>query len=353
VRLRDRFAYETHVEVDAINIAANFYLDRARRELGAAELDPSSFLGNIPETFESHAIAEAAAAPAESRHWFLIRGLGHRAAFDYELAEPRYSENLDLMTSLVKTRGSPARPPAIDNAHLTKRLTKLVAIARRFQALKEDAKHHSLRELATLRRAVLALDRQLGLGGLVFFLTFDELAMVSGQEAEALRATALRRRDEAARLRSVGSLPSALTPFELEAISAGSDAGTRTISGIIRGTRVSGSHVVEARACVISEVEVENSSVLANFQDGDIIVAPMVNPSWLPYFSRAGGFVSEVGGWLSHTAILAREHDVLMIVGADGLSGITDGNLLRLHLDGRVEVLESQELPIIGKMAVG
>jgi rhodanese-related sulfurtransferase/membrane protein insertase Oxa1/YidC/SpoIIIJ/phosphohistidine swiveling domain-containing protein len=353
VRLRDRFAYQTHVEVDAINIAANFYLDRARRELSAAGLDPSSFLGHIPETFESHAIAEAAAAPAESRHWFLIRSVGHRAAFDYELAEPRYSENLDLLTSLVETRGSAARPPAVDNADLTKRLTNLVGIARRFQALKEDAKHHSLRELTALRQALLALDRQLGLGGLVFYLTFDELAMVSGREAEALRTTALHRRDEAERLHKAASLRSILTPFELEAISAGSDAGTRTVSGIIRGTRVSGSNVVEARACVISEAEVENSGVLANFQDGYIIVAPMVNPSWLPYFSRAGGFVSEVGGWLSHTAILAREHDVPMIVGADGLSSIRDGSLLRLHLDGRVEVLESQELPIIDKIAVG
>ena len=85
VRLRDRFVNETHVEVDMINIAANFYLDRARRKLSAAGLDPSSLLGHIPETFEGHAIAEAAAAPAESRHWFLIRGVGHRAPFDYEI----------------------------------------------------------------------------------------------------------------------------------------------------------------------------------------------------------------------------------------------------------------------------
>ena len=109
--------------------------------------------------------------------------------------------------------------------------------------------------------------------------------------------------------------------------------------------------MVEARACVISEAEVEHSNALANFRDGDIIVAPMINPSWLPYFSRAGGFVSEVGGWLSHTAILAREHDVPMIVGTDGLSNIANGSLLRLHLDGRVEVLEQQESQVIGKMA--
>ena len=81
-----------------------------------------------------------------------------------------------------------ARPAAPADAGLSKRLAKLVGIARRFQALKEDAKHHSLRELAVLRRAVLALDRQLGLGGLVFHLTFDEIATVRGQETKALRA---------------------------------------------------------------------------------------------------------------------------------------------------------------------
>jgi len=65
----------------------------------------------------------------------------------------------------------------------------------------------------------------------------------------------------------------------------------------------------------------------------------MINPAWLPYFSRAGGFVSEVGGWLSHPAILAREYDVPMIVGTSGMSGIVDGGLIRLHLDGRIEIV--------------
>ena len=86
---------------------------------------------------------------------------------------------------------------------------------------------------------------------------------------------------------------------------------------------------------------VETSS--ATFEDGDVIVAPMINPNWLPYFGRAGGFVSELGGWLSHTAILAREHDVPMIVGVEGLSAIPDGSLVRLHLDGRVELVEEAQ----------
>jgi phosphohistidine swiveling domain-containing protein len=115
------------------------------------------------------------------------------------------------------------------------------------------------------------------------------------------------------------------------------------------GTRVSGSRTVMARARVISEADAERGSLIGSFQDGDIIVAPMINPNWLPYFGRAGGFVSELGGWLSHSAILAREHDVPMIVGVEGLSGIPDGSLVRLHLDGGVELVE--EAQVIDKTA--
>ena len=50
--------------------------------------------------------------------------------------------------------------------------------------------------------------------------------------------------------------------------------------------------------------------VIPGFMDGDIVVSRMVPPAWIPYFQRAGGFVREVGGWLSHTAIVAREFNV-------------------------------------------
>jgi phosphoenolpyruvate synthase/pyruvate phosphate dikinase len=70
----------------------------------------------------------------------------------------------------------------------------------------------------------------------------------------------------------------------------------------------------------------------------------MINPAWLPYFSRAGGFVSEVGGWLSHPAILAREYNVTMIVGTEGIGRIANGTRLRLNLDGRIEVLAAERM---------
>jgi phosphohistidine swiveling domain-containing protein/molybdenum-dependent DNA-binding transcriptional regulator ModE len=342
-RLRDRFVHDTHVEVDTVNIAANFYLDRARRALIANGLDPSSLLGHIPETLEGKAIAEAAAVPAESRHWFLVRSVGHRAGFDYELSEPRYCENPDLLAGFADARGQTPGATGAQVAPLRKRLSRLVEIARRFQTLKEDAKHQSLRELAVLRRAVLALDRQLGLGGLVFHMTFEEIAGLLDQTGESIRATASRRCEEAARLHKTESLPSAVTVCDLEAVSAGSSPAAHERGGILGGTRVSGSRVVMARVRVISEADAERGNLIGSFQDGDIIVAPMINPNWLPYFGRAGGFVSELGGWLSHTAILAREHDVPMIVGVEGLSGIPDGSLVRLHLDGGIELVEEAQ----------
>jgi rhodanese-related sulfurtransferase/membrane protein insertase Oxa1/YidC/SpoIIIJ/phosphohistidine swiveling domain-containing protein len=339
-RLHERFVADTHVEVDAINIAANFYLDRARRALTEAGLEPSGVLGRIPETVEGRAIAEAAAAPAERRHWFLVRSVGHRAAFDYELAEPRYGEDVEALNAVLAANGAIAHAVTQDNEGLGPRLSALVDAARRFQTLKEDAKHHSLRELAALRRAVLALDRQLGWGGLVFHLTFDEIATVRGRDSAALRELALQRRQEGARLNREESLGATLTVAMIEAASCGETAGGAGQDGAIRGTRVAGSRASEGRAHVVCESDAERGTLAGEFADGDIIVAPMINPNWLPYFGRAGGFVSEVGGWLSHTAILAREHDVPMIVGTQGIGHIRHGSLLRLNLDGTVDVVE-------------
>jgi len=347
-RLRERFVGDTHVEVDAVNIAANFYLERARGALGDAGLEPSSFLGHIPETVESRAIAEAVAGPGETRLRSLVRSVGHRAAFDYELAEPRYYENSEALNGLHAAKAAIPRA-AVDDAGLSAKLAALVGVARRFETLKEDAKHHSLRELAALRRAVLSLDRQLGWGGLVFHVTFEEIALIRGRESASVREIALQRRQEAARLSREESLGATLTVAALEAASCGETAAAGDQDGAIRGTRVSGSRAIEGRAHLVSESDAERGTISGDFADGDIIVAPMINPNWLPYFGRAGGFVSEVGGWLSHTAILAREHDVPMIVAAQGIGRIAHGSLLRLHLDGQVEVIAASKR--LGKIA--
>jgi phosphohistidine swiveling domain-containing protein len=328
-----------------VNIAAGFFLDRARRVLSADAIDPSSLLGHIPETHEARAIAETNAAAAKSRRWLLLKNFGHRAVLDYELAEPRYAEDLNTLNRMIAGRVQAGRPSYQNTPALSKSQAKSVDIARRFQTLKEDAKHHSLSEMAVLRRVVMTLDRRFGLDGRVFWLRFDELLSLNGQNATRLRELAKLRHEEAQRLRHSPSLPSVLLAQDLEGASAGDTSEKDGASNAIRGTRVSGSKVVEARAHVISEEDAELGNPMETFRDGDIVVAAMINPAWLPYFSRAGGFVSEVGGWLSHPAILAREYDVAMIVGTEGIGRIAEGDLLRLNIDGRIEVL-TEELTI-------
>jgi rhodanese-related sulfurtransferase/membrane protein insertase Oxa1/YidC/SpoIIIJ/phosphohistidine swiveling domain-containing protein len=343
-RLHDRFVFDTHVAVDMVNIAAGFFLDRARKVLSQDAIDPSSLLGHIPETHEARALAEISAESAKSRRWMLLKNFGHRAVLDYELAEPRYAEDLNTLNRMVAGRVQAGRPSYQNTPVLTKAQAKSVDIARRFQTLKEDAKHHSLSEMAVLRRAVLTLDRRFGLDGRIFWLRFDELLSLNGHNATQLRELSRSRQEEAQCLRHSPSLPSVLLAQDLEAASAGDVRDKAGASDAIRGTRVAGSKVVEARAHVISEEDAEVGNPMEDFRDGDIIVATMINPAWLPYFSRAGGFVSEVGGWLSHPAILAREYDVAMIVGTEGIGRIAEGDRLRLNIDGRIEIVTHDTL---------
>ena len=77
-----------------------------------------------------------------------------------------------------------------------------------------------------------------------------------------------------------------------------------------------------------------------SFKEGEILVARFTDPSWTPVFSRAAGLITEVGGHLSHAAILARELDVPAIVGVEGATGsIRTGDLVRMNQDGGIELV--------------
>jgi hypothetical protein len=75
---------------------------------------------------------------------------------------------------------------------------------------------------------------------------------------------------------------------------------------------------------------------------GEILVARFTDPTWTPLFPLAGGIITEVGGWLSHAAIVAREYNVTAIVGVKGvLASLKTGDSVRLHSDGRIEKVEA------------
>lgn len=75
--------------------------------------------------------------------------------------------------------------------------------------------------------------------------------------------------------------------------------------------------------------------------DGDILVCETTDPSWVSLFLVAGGVVSDHGGLLSHSPIVARELGIPCVCGTlTGSHRIRDGQLLRLDGDnGTVEVI--------------
>jgi pyruvate,water dikinase len=102
----------------------------------------------------------------------------------------------------------------------------------------------------------------------------------------------------------------------------------------IAGLAVS-SGVIEGRACVILNMED------ADLEDGDILVTPFTDPSWTPLFVSIKGLVTEVGGLMTHGAVIAREYGLPAVVGVENATRlIKDGQRIRVNgTDGYVEIL--------------
>jgi pyruvate,water dikinase len=95
------------------------------------------------------------------------------------------------------------------------------------------------------------------------------------------------------------------------------------------------SGVIEGRARVILTMED------ADLEDGDILVTSFTDPSWTPVFVSIKGLVTEVGGLMTHGAVIAREYGLPAVVGVDNATRlIKDGQRIRVHgTEGYVEIL--------------
>ncbi len=93
--------------------------------------------------------------------------------------------------------------------------------------------------------------------------------------------------------------------------------------------------VIEGRARVILNMEE------ADLADGDILVTSFTDPSWTPLFVSIKGLVTEVGGLMTHGAVIAREYGLPAVVGVDNATKlIKDGQRIRVHgTEGYVEIL--------------
>ena len=104
--------------------------------------------------------------------------------------------------------------------------------------------------------------------------------------------------------------------------------------GALAGLPVSAG-TIEGRARVIFDM------TEADFETGDILVTAYTDPSWTPVFVAIAGLVTEVGGLMTHGAVIAREYGLPAVVGVEHATRlIRDGERIRVNgTDGYVEIL--------------
>lgn len=205
-----------------------------------------------------------------------------------------------------------------------------------FSGYREYPKYGIVSRYFIYKQALLKNAEQLAGAGVLqqredcYFLSFEEFREVlRTQKADQ---ALIERRKEAFLYFEKLNPPRVMT--EKGEIITGSYKKEQLPEGAIAALPVS-SGIVEGRARVILDMK---DAVL---EEGDILVTRFTDPSWTPLFVSIKGLVTEVGGLMTHGAVIAREYGLPAVVGAENATQlIRDGQRIRVNgTEGYVELL--------------
>jgi pyruvate,water dikinase len=201
---------------------------------------------------------------------------------------------------------------------------------RELMGMRESPKFFLVRMMGILRQELLKSGEAFLQSGELerrddlMYLTFAELRAFSAREERDWSALIRQRREAARREELRRQIPRLLLSDGrafYEGISA--PAGT---GGGLAGSPVS-------PGTVIGRVRVVFDPRQAHLLPGEILVCPGTDPSWTPLFLTAAGLVMEVGGMMTHGAVVAREYGIPAVVGVDrATSRLQTGQ--RIYLNG-------------------
>ncbi|MFI6815215.1 PEP/pyruvate-binding domain-containing protein [Nonomuraea sp. NPDC050328] len=205
--------------------------------------------------------------------------------------------------------------------------------ARSLVGLREMPKYLAVLTLAGVRSSMFVVGEHLVKEGLldeagdVYFLTFPELRAALTEPDGGLGHLVAERRERYLRERRRRHVPRMLLsdgtePEALAAVAAGASAS----EGVLTGTPASAGTVTGIARVVLDPVG-------AHLEPGEILVCPSTDPGWTPLFLTAGGLVMEMGGAMSHGAVVAREYGIPAVVGVPhATERLTSGQ--RVTVDG-------------------
>ncbi|WP_414583479.1 phosphoenolpyruvate synthase [Scytonema sp. PCC 10023] len=224
-------------------------------------------------------------------------------------------------------------PDGEQKAQETKRMIDLI---RNFVGYREYPKYGIVNRYFVYKQALLKEAEQLVQANVIhekediYYLTFEEFREVV--RTNKLDYQIISKRKDEYKLYEKLTPPRVITSDG--EIIAGRYKRENLPAEAIIGLPVS-SGVIEGRARVILNMED------ADLEDGDILVTSFTDPSWTPLFVSIKGLVTEVGGLMTHGAVIAREYGLPAVVGVESATKlINDGQRIRVNgTEGYVEIL--------------
>ena len=266
-----------------------------------------------------------------------LRRHGHRADATWEIMSPRWAENPQRVLGLVRHHlGTADQDPAelaqqqaragrealarlqgqVHVPHRRWLLVSLVQLTRRYLLLRENQRYAFDRILYGVKRAYLWIGARMVEGGVfasaahIRFLKAAEVErwVAGGVQSHVLRSAAAAREAEWRRCRHV----------ELSDFIRGDDPipGQHAHEGRLMGLGASPG-LVRGRVRVVHAL-----SEAHDLRKGEILVTRATDPAWTPLFLVASGLVLELGGQLSHGAVVAREYGLPTVVNLTGATRI-------------------------------
>jgi phosphohistidine swiveling domain-containing protein len=270
-----------------------------------------------------------------------LEGYGHRAVAEIDLGMPRWSEKPDHILGMISNYlrvEDPGQAPdrqfaraadhaearirsLVERAGATSRWrARLVGLslrrARQLSGLRELPKFYIVLVLAEMHRQLAKVGAEMAGAGTiaaaddVFFLHFDEVRVgLSGADLKSIVKDRRRLYDVELRRRRIPRLLlSDGTDVEAAMIAKAALTAKSVAPDGLAGTPASAG-TATGRARVILD------PVGAKLEPGEILVAPSTDPGWTPLFMTAGALVMEMGGVISHGAVVAREYGIPAVVG--------------------------------------
>jgi pyruvate,water dikinase len=223
-----------------------------------------------------------------------------------------------------------------DGKRKAKETKRMISLIRNFIGYREYPKYGMINRYFVYKQALLKEAEQLVQANVIhekediYYLTFEELQEVV--RTNKLDYQIISKRKDEYKLYEKLTPPRVITSdgeiivgeYKRENLPAEAIVGQPVSSGVIEG-----------RARVILNMED------ADLEAGDILVTSFTDPSWTPLFVSIKGLVTEVGGLMTHGAVIAREYGLPAVVGVENATKlIRDGQRIRVHgTEGFIEIL--------------